>query len=573
MKRFPLKKKYQAALFFLLTGTLFSQEALKSTEEEYYDFLSLQGITSRPSLNYRTLSDSVWNIGTETKTVTDEDGTETTEEQPLFHPWQGNNLGRLRVLWQPEEPSKNGYLRGVPQGVFLKWYGPEWYNSFNTASPYGQNDGALWQGKGYNTRLTAGARLEAYGLEVTVKPQVSFSQNLGFDFLPGVYGSEYSYFWKGNIDLVQRYGDTPFWTFDWGDTEIRYTWRTLTVGFGTQSPWLGPAWLNPMLGSNNAPTYPKFDIGLRKTSIRIPKLGWYIGDIEGRIWLGKLSESNYFDNESSNDERQLTGFSAAYSPSFLPGFTIGLNKICINYWKDKSIKYLNPFYDNNDQTVPEDQKMSIFINWIFPQVGFEVYGELGIDDYSWNKLSNPFHTAIYTLGAKKTLTISKKHHIHLEIIGEWNNFEMSQDFQLQWPYMGYYSHGGIAQGYTQRGQILGAGSGYFGNSQYLGLRVYHPKGNIIAYLHFNRPDTNYINNLAVDSSRDDWKDDSTRQHEQWACYKSIRTIGMNAQYFITKSFLAGGEFNSSWIIFPKYHKDKDDSYMNCYISLYLKYSF
>ncbi|MDE5613408.1 MAG: hypothetical protein K2I74_02020, partial [Treponemataceae bacterium] len=262
-----------AALFFAAT-TVSAQEALKSTEEEYYDFLALQGITFRPTLNYRTLSDSVWSIGTETKTVTDEDGNEQTVEEPLAHPWQHNNLGNMRTLWQPHTASENGYLRGVPQGVFLKTYGPEWYNSFNTAAPYGQNDGALWQGKGYNTSLTAGARLEVYGLELTLKPQVSFSQNMAFDYIKPNYAgtdkdgnptifsggaAEYGYYGVTSIDAPQRFGDKPFFTFDWGDTEVRYSWHTLTIGFGTQTIWLGPAQLNPIIHSNNAPSYPKFD--------------------------------------------------------------------------------------------------------------------------------------------------------------------------------------------------------------------------------------------------------------------------------------------------------------------------
>lgn len=564
--------KKTAVIFLLVTISLVhAQEALKSAEEEYYDFLSLQGITVRPSLNYRTLSDSVWNIETEQKAAADENGTETTEKLQLSHPWQDNNLGTRRILFAPETAADNAFMRGIDQSITLRIYGPEWYNSLNTASPYGQNDGALWQGKGYNTSLTAGARLEGYGLELTFKPQVSFSQNREFDILPGVYGSEYSYFWKGNIDLVQRYGDSSFWTFDWGDTEVRYTWRTLTVGFGTQSPWLGPAWLNPMLGSNNAPAYPKLDIGLRKTHVYLPWLGWYIGDIEGRAWLGRLTESDYFDSNPDNDHRQLTGFSAAYSPSFLPGLTIGANKVCINDWQNKSIKYLNPLYSTNgsqtDEGVDEDQKMSLFADWIFPQVGFEVYGELGIDDYSHHELENPFHTAIYTVGAKKTLPISKKHSIHGEIIFEWNSFEMSQDYQLCGHYMGYYAHGAILQGYTQKGQILGAGSGYFGNSQYLGFRVYYPKGSTILFVHYNRPDTNYIDNFGIDTSKNDW----TGEHEMRAMYKAIRTYGIQTQYFITSSLLVGAEFGWSYIV--KDYSKNNDRYRNFRFALNLKYNF
>ena len=533
----------------------FAQEALKSTEEEYYDFLSLTGAAERPTLNYRTLSDSEWQ-------VTDEN-----------HLWKDNNLGTKRTLYESDSTETNWFTAGIDRSVKLKLYGPEWFNSYNTKAPYGQNDGALWQGKGYNTSLTAGARLEAFGFEATFKPQVSWSQNREFDYMPGVYGSEYSYFWKGNIDLVQRYGDSSFWTFDWGDTEIRYSWNNFTVGFGFQSPWLGPAFLNPMLGSNNAGTYPKFDIGLRKTKVYMPYTDWYLGEIEGRAWLGYLTESDYFDNDSTNNHRQLTGFSAAYSPSILPELTLSINKISLARWDEKSAKYLNPLYDSNEV---EDQKVSFGADLHFPTVGFEVYGELGIDDSNARGFANPFHTAIYTVGAKKELSFFRrfqKFNIRPEIIFEWSNFEMSQDFQLQWNYMGYYSHSLIAQGYTQRGQILGAGSGYFGNSQYIALRTHFSKGNVTLFLHYNRPDTNYLNNFGVNTKDKDWLDEEKKQHDQWGFYKAIRTYGINAQYFVTQSFLVGIEFNTSWIINPEYKKEKGSGYRNSYGALRIKYNF
>lgn len=586
MKKLSAFTVFAAALLFFSIGAAYSQEALKSTEEEYFDFLSLLGLTERPALNYRTLSDSVWAIKeTDTGNTTAEDsGTEANAEskaetinrsEKTPHPWQNNNLGTKKTLWKSSAENTNWFTNGLNRSVALKIYGPEWFNSYNTAAPYGQNDGALWQGKGYNTSLTAGVRLEAYGFEVTVKPQVAFSQNLGFEIMPGVYGSEYSYFWAGNIDLVQRYGDSSFWTFDWGDTELRWSWNTFTIGFGFQSPWLGPAWLNPMLGSNNSGTYPKFDIGLRRTKVTLPWLGWYIGDIEGRIWCGKLSESDYFDNDSSNDYRQLTGFSIAYSPAFLPELTFSINKISIARWDEKSIKYLNPFYDTN---AVEDQKCSFALDLLFPAVGFEFYGELGLDDYNSRGFANPFHTAIYTIGAKKEISFFqkfsyfKKFNIRPEIIFEWNNFEMSQDFQLQWHYMGYYSHGLIKQGYTQNGQIIGAGSGYFGNSQYLALRTYFSKGDITFFIHFNKPDTNYLNNKGIDTKEDDWQKEGKKQHDQWGYYKAIRTFGCTANFFATKFLLISTNINGSWIINSAY-KQQDKGFGNYYFSLSLKYNF
>ncbi|MCH5293702.1 MAG: hypothetical protein J1E07_08230, partial [Treponema sp.] len=392
-----------------MIAALSAQEVLKSAEEEYYDYLSLTGVTERPALGYRTLSDSTWLFGDVTSFEENDDGTFTRTSVPgaesVRHIWSGNNLGSRYVLWESGSPSEKWFVRGLNQNITLRIYGPDWFNSINTAAPYGQNDGALWQGKGYNTSLSAGARLEAYGFELTLRPQLSFSQNLAFEHLPGVYGNEYSYFTSsgGSIDLVQRYGDSAFWNFDWGDTEARWTWRNITVGFGTQNPWLGPAYLNPMLGSNNAPGYPKLDFGLRKTRIIIPGLGWNLGTIEGRVWVGRLTESEYFDNNVDNDHNIINGFYLAYSPPFLPELTVGATKVCTTKWGNNFWKYINPFYSGNDiDGIGEDQRASVFADFLFPSVGFNLYLEYGFDDYSYDSISNPFHTGVFTFGLEKT---------------------------------------------------------------------------------------------------------------------------------------------------------------------------
>ena len=158
---------------FLISSFLYAQEALKSVEENYFDFLSLQGIVTRPSLNYRTLSDSEWNPG------------ETS------HLWQNINLGNKKTLFNSD---------ATKQSIKLKIYGPEWFNSYNTKAPYGQNDGGLWQGKGYNTALSGGLRLEGYGIELTLKPQLSWSQNADFEYITPNYQEETF------RDKAQKYG-------------------------------------------------------------------------------------------------------------------------------------------------------------------------------------------------------------------------------------------------------------------------------------------------------------------------------------------------------------------------------
>src|SRR5574344_424017 len=107
-----MKKAFFVAA--LLAGTLTisiplaAQEALKSSEEEYYDFLSLSGIVERPTLGYRTLSDSVWKFSTDTSSDSD------------ANVWKNNNMGSVFTLWQPASVSTNKFFSGLKQGIFCK---------------------------------------------------------------------------------------------------------------------------------------------------------------------------------------------------------------------------------------------------------------------------------------------------------------------------------------------------------------------------------------------------------------------------------------------------------------------
>lgn len=550
-------------VFFLLISSAFTmltaQEALKSVAEEYYDSLSLQGIVIRPTLGYRTLSDSVWFV-----------------DENAEHPWKNNNLGTLRTIYEAAEPGSSTFLDGINQSVTLRIYGPEWFNSYNSSIPYGQNDGALWQGVGYNTSLTAGVRLEGFGFEATFKPQIVWSQNKDYDHLPGINGYDGSYY--DRIDIVQRYGDSAYYDFSWGDSEIRYTWKTLTMGFGTQSPWLGPAWLNPMLGSNNATPYPKFDIGLRKIPVVIPWIDWYAGDIEARMFVGRLKQSEYFNSPTKPDDRMLVEGSFSISPSFINGLSVGFNRAFVTYWDYKNLIYLGRllYISHNNGTGSgndEDQKLAIYADWTFPEAGFEVYGEYGFDDFSYYKIPDIFHTGIYTIGMKQIIPHSSN--VYGVLNAEWNNAEISSDFYFQWQYLGYYAHSFVSQGYTSNGQILGAGTGFMGNSQKLSYTLYYPKGYSAVSLHRYCNNNNHTLNNAV---FDDYHkqtgftaDEVAAIKSKYAKYETVLSFGADTAYFLNDSLSVSFGADVYKVFMNKY--DPENNFWTASAKCSIKYVF
>jgi hypothetical protein len=484
----------------------------------------LQGLTLRPALNYRTLSDSVWAV-----------------DKDASHPWQNQNLGIFHPLF--------GDVR-------IRVYGPELFMSGNTAAPYGHNDGVLWQGRGFNALFRGGVRLEGYGVELTFLPHLAFSQNAPFKIMPSSYDSKFGYYWgyahNVGADAPQRFGDKPFFDWDFGDSEIRYTWKTLTVGFGTQAMWLGSAYLNPILHSNNAPAYPKFDIGLRRQKIIIPQVGWYLGDVEARLWIGYLTESDYFDTDDTNDHTMIHGFSFAYAPSFLPGLTLFFNWVDLMPWEWKNLRYFLPF--NTSNTLDDDMKASFGFSWVFPQVGFEVFGEMGIDDYvlggTMGYICHPFHTTVYSVGLKKTINIKPEKGIYGEITAEVNWMEMTQDFQLQWPYSFYFHHQ-IIHGYTNRGQWLGNASSPGGNSQQLSFVLYYPKGNSSFFIGRNNPDNNFIYKNAIGASTEG----NVLSRKYYRKNKANFLIGLNTRYFLYSRLQLSGGIVYNLIINPIYYYD------------------
>lgn len=400
----------------------------------YARTLSLHQDIERPYLSIRSLSTNTWDIPEET-----------------VHPWDDH-------LKDTEPVASIGptSLEILPLSTSA---------GYNSTYPHGGNDEAAWQGKGFNSFGTGGVRFNAPYVSVTLAPQVWFAQNQDFKVVTPTSEADddYGSFTPG-LDDYQRPGGSSAGDVTWGQSEVRAEWRNLTAGFGTQNLWIGPTQHNPILLSNNAPGFPKLDIGLRKTETRI-------GDFEALVFFGRLEESDYFDDDDSNDYRFVGASSVSYAPSFIPGFTVGLHRFVLSDWDsnitDDALELARFGMDRGLGDDERDQRLSFTLDWRFPQVGFNVYGEWAKNDFSdrWRYIVRaPEHSQAFTIGGRQTIDGPGRG--LFVVTGEISQLIRSRDYYIDLGVgrSGFYSHGKLPQGHTNLGQILGApiGSGAAG---------------------------------------------------------------------------------------------------------------
>ncbi|MCR4676278.1 MAG: capsule assembly Wzi family protein, partial [Sphaerochaetaceae bacterium] len=434
-------------LTIFMAFSLWALTPVKSLEEDYYEFLVLTGKAERSYLTYRTI--------------------------------YTNNYDADPALW------KDSFLYKTNNNLTI--YGPDLFSSYNTDCPYGQNDGSLWQGKGFNAQLRLGASYRTGNFVFTLRPELDWSQNLEYE----TKGDTYEYFW-GGLDLPQRFGDSSFFTFNPGDSEVRFATEHFTVGAGFSALWTGPMYLNPVLHSNNAGSYPRADLGIMNVVVPIPFTDSKLGTIEAFYSLGILQNSDYARVEKG-EKSLLHVATFAFKPDFFKNLTLGVHIVDHDEFSTSSLlgffKTLFSFKNGK-----EDFKWSFSFDLLFDEVGFEAYGEIGQDDYGL-RINNSYHTMVFQLGMRKSFELVKNK-LAGQVIFEYGNMEMSRDAFTQWSY-NFYTHGssGTNASYTYLGQLLGAGTGYAGNSQYLAVQLYYPAGMTTVFAQRYNPDNNYTYNI------------------------------------------------------------------------------
>ena len=364
---------------------------------------------------------------------------------------------------------------------------------YNTFAPYGWNDGSMIPAKGYQSLLTAGLYAEYGILSIQLKPENVYAANPSFDILPLTESNSVrliNAYYLNHTDLPAPFGDKPYSKLNWGQSNIKLNINKFSVGLSTENLWWGPGNRNSLLMSNTATGFLHFTLNTRQP------VQTFIGSFEGQIISGKLEGSGLTSPKSqfiidgidyelpkSNDWRYINGLSINYHPKWIPGLFIGLNRTIQVYRDDMGNSFSDympifaPFQKvklNNEDAKNRDQLASLFFRWAMKESKFEFYGESGWNDHSKNLtdlFESPEHSRAYLFGFNKLFMLNKSKNKYLKVNFENTHLEQSADRNVR-PAGAWYLHGIILHGYTNKGEVLGAGIGPGSNLQTLDFSVW-----------------------------------------------------------------------------------------------------
>ena len=287
-----------------------------------------------------------------------------------------------------------------------------------------------------------------------------------------------------SIDRPLRFGDSSFSTLNAGQSTLAVHTGAATFGVSTENEWWGPGIRNAIVLSDNAPGFAHFFARTGRPVLTA------IGTFDGRLLLGTLRESSYFDDVSANDTRSFSGFALTWQPPGLEdGLALGVTRAVYRPVDGRGDVLPHVFdafltfsgrpndrpVNDSTQTLGPDQIYSLFGRWVFPESGFELYGEYSRTEFPASfrdLLEAPGHTQGYTLGLQWGRAMrGGQNAFRLQM--ETTYLERSTTFRDR-PVGTYYTSRAVPQGYTNQGRVLGAAIGPGSSSQWLALDYFGP---------------------------------------------------------------------------------------------------
>ena len=463
-------------------------------------------------------------------------------------------------------PTVLSFLKGSGKIKIL----PIDYNiEYNSHHPYNRNNGSMVPNRGYQHIISAGIYFELGPLSIQLKPEQLFTENKDFQgFGEGEiehYGATWAnrYNLWNHVDIPERFGEEKLSENLMGQSSIRLNFKRLSFGVSNENIWWGPSIRNSIMMSNHARGFKHF------TFNTIKPIKTIIGNFEWQFVTGRLEKSGFDPPNTDytfagtqlyipkinqigdqNDWRYFQGITFTYSPKWIDGLSLGFIKWVQMYsalvegkytWMDGNPSYF-PLFSNlfrkNDASVDyeqqTDQAASLFFRWLWKDSKTEIYAEFAYNDAKQNLrdlLLDSDHARAFTIGLQKIFN-SKIKDTDFLVSWEWTKMEQTASRLIR-NAGSWYMHSFVLHGYTNYGEVLGAGIGPGSNSQYFSVSKIKKFDKIGISLEIIDQDNDYFYYAFEDAQdyRRYWKDYNLHLNYD----KKFNNIWVSANFIYSRS--------------------------------------
>ena len=464
------------------------------------------------------------------------------------------------------------------------------YNiEFNSHHPYNRNNGSMGPNRGYQHIISAGIYAEIGPLSIQLKPESLFSENKDFEGFGEGPNGHYSVIWAkryklwNKIDMPERFGEKSISKTLIGQSSIRLNYKGLSLGVSNENIWWGGSIRNSIMMSNHARGFKHF------TFNTIKPIKTILGNFEWQFVTGRLEKSGFNPPNidytfagtqlfipkinqigDKNDWRYFQGYTFTYSPKWIDGLSLGFIRWVQMYsalvegkytWMDGNPSYF-PLFSNlfrkNDASLDyeqqTDQAASIFFRWLWKDSKAEIYAEFAYNDAKQNLrdlLLDSDHARAFTIGLQKIFK-SKIKDTDFLVSWEWTKMEQTASRLIR-NAGSWYMHSFVHHGYTNYGEVLGAGIGPGSNSQYFSVSKIKKFDKIGISLEIIDQDNDYFYYAFEDAQdyRRYWKDYNLHLNYD----KKFNNIWVSANFIYSRSLNYQWELDD--FAKPYYHSGFD----------------
>ena len=465
------------------------------------------------------------------------------------------------------------------------------YNvEFNSHHPYNRNNGSMGPNRGYQHILSAGIYAEIGPLSIQLKPEHLYSQNKDFEGFGEGPNGHYPVIWAkryqlwNKIDMPERFGEKSISKTLIGQSIIRLNFKGLSLGISNENIWWGPSIRNSIMMSNHARGFKHITFNTTKP------LKTKIGNFEWQVISGRLESSGYLPANSDfqyggtniyvpktnqldnpNDWRYIQGYSITYSPKWISGLSFGFMRWVQMYsavvegkywWMEgaptwfpafKNLFRKNDLFENYEAQT--NQAAGLFLRWFWKDSKAEIYAEFHHNDSKQNLrdlMLDSDHSRAATVGLQKVFEINNNNYL---FSWEWTQMEQTASRLIR-NAGSWYEHPYTVDGFTNNGEVLGAGIGPGSNSHYFALNRIKKEEKIGLALEIIDQDNDFYH-LAFASANDFrryWKDfnlhlNFSKKYKQfWLSSTLIYSRSLNYQWDLddtaTEYYHPGNDVNN-----------------------------